>query len=63
MWRRLFGDFYDFYTVVVPDVRDTRIIKSVIIWNMRVVKPGTIACLPGQRANHAELSAATAVIH
>ena len=49
---RLFRDFNDLDTVLVPTIR---CVETVIVWYMRVVKPRTVAGFPGQRADHAEL--------
>jgi hypothetical protein len=54
--RRLFRDFNDLDTVVVPTVGR---VETVIVRYVRVVKPRAVAGFPRQRADHAELSIAS----
>jgi hypothetical protein len=57
---RFLGDFNHLYAVVVPTVWHAHVIQTVVVWEVGVVKPRAVACLPRQCADHTELGAAAA---
>lgn len=58
--RRFLVDLDYLCAVFVPTIWHVRVIQTVVIWYVGIVKPRTVACFPRQCANHTELGAAAA---
>lgn len=59
-WHCVGRVFNDFDYIFASCVRDLHVVEAVAVFDVAIVEPRAVTCLPGSCTDHAELSSATA---